>query len=110
MDQPKATQQTLKVLEAFLERPLEARHGFDLLGPTGLRSGTLYPILIRLQRLGWLASHWEEGERRGPRRRLYLLTAEGEPAARKLVAERAGGQRFMNPAGAPRTAPAGGSV
>jgi DNA-binding PadR family transcriptional regulator len=44
-------------------------------------------MLIRLERLGWLASRWEENEENGPRRRLYRLTAEGEPAARSLLVE-----------------------
>jgi PadR family transcriptional regulator, regulatory protein PadR len=85
--QPKATKPTVRVLEALLERPTEERHGFDLLEETELRSGTLYPILIRFERLGWLTSSWEESDRQGPRRRLYRLTAEGEPAARRLVAK-----------------------
>lgn len=78
--------QTVKLLEALLERPRDERHGFTLIEATGLRSGTIYPLLIRLEKLGWLESRWEGSERSGPRRRLYRLTAEGEPAARGLLA------------------------
>lgn len=84
---PKATKPTRRVLEAFLENPTEERHGFDLLEPTKLKSGSLYPILIRLQKLGWLKRRWEEDDEPGARRRLYALTAEGEPAARRFIAE-----------------------
>lgn len=83
---PRATKTTVKVLEAFLERPTEERHGFRLLEETGIKSGTGYPILLRFEKLGWLSSHWEETDEPGPRRRLYRLTAEGEPAARRLLA------------------------
>ncbi len=86
-ERPKATRSTLKVLEAFLEDPTEERHGFDLLGPTGLKSGSLYPILIRLHKHGLLQRRWEGKDGPGARRRLYMLTAEGEPVARRLVAE-----------------------
>jgi PadR family transcriptional regulator PadR len=107
--QPKATRTTLKVLEAFLERPLEERHGFDLLAPTQIKSGTLYPILIRFERIGWLSSRWEDTERPGPRRRLYRLTAEGEPAARRFVAAAKTPTRHVSGRlGSP--APAGGTA
>lgn len=85
-DQPRITLQTLKVLAVLLERPTEEVYGMELLEKTGLRSGTLYPVLARLERLGWLGSEWEEidPEKVGrPRRRFYRLTAEGEPAARR---------------------------
>lgn len=84
---PKKTKQTIRLIEAFLERPTEETHGFDLIDLLKIKSGTLYPLLIRLENLGWLESHWEESARTGPRRRLYRLTAEGEPAARKFIAE-----------------------
>ncbi|HWO83598.1 MAG TPA: helix-turn-helix transcriptional regulator, partial [Solirubrobacterales bacterium] len=67
-------------------------HGFDLIEPLKIKSGTLYPLLIRLENLGWLESRWEESNRPGPRRRLYRLTAEGEPAARRFLAEAKAGK------------------
>src|SRR5436309_1613293 len=40
--------QTLSVLEALLEEPAAWRYGYDLSRETGLKSGTLYPVLMRL--------------------------------------------------------------
>ena len=50
----------------------------------GLASGTLYPILIRLENLGWLTSRWEIEEPeilQRPRRRFYMLTGYGRTRA-----------------------------
>lgn len=72
--------QTLRVLECFLENPAEQLSGSDVHKRTGLPSGTLYPILLRLEAAGWFVSRWEsiDPSRAGrPRRRLYRLTASG---------------------------------
>jgi DNA-binding PadR family transcriptional regulator len=64
------------------------RHGYELSQQTGLKSGTLYPLLIRLSDLGWLEARWTEPEREGrPPRHEYRLTEEGEALAREQVAE-----------------------
>lgn len=48
--------------------------------------GTVYPILERLERAGWVRSEWEsDTERTGPRRRLYELTEGGLGAARATI-------------------------
>jgi PadR family transcriptional regulator PadR len=57
------------------------RHGFDVLDATELPSGTVYPILRRLEREGLVSAAWEDAaiahaEQRPPRR-YYELTAEG---------------------------------
>ena len=57
------------------------RHGFDILDATGLPSGTVYPILRRLEENGLASSRWEhmrlaQQEQRPPRR-YYALTASG---------------------------------
>lgn len=58
------------------------RHGFDILDATGLPSGTVYPILRRLEQDGYAKSRWEaaklahEGQR--PPRRYYELTRDGD--------------------------------
>lgn len=57
-------------------------HGFDIMDATGLPSGTVYPILRRLDREGLLVSAWErqadaQKEQRPPRR-YYDITAAGE--------------------------------
>lgn len=77
---PRITGPTLKVLRELLTRPREELSGAEIARSTGLASGTLYPILFRLEKSGWLASHWEEveaSEAKRPRRRLYRLTGLG---------------------------------
>ncbi len=75
--------QTLSVLSALCEEPSQWRHGYALAGQTGLKSGTLYPILIRLADRGLVEACWQEEPAPGrPRRHLYRLTAAGLPALR----------------------------
>ena len=70
--------QTFAVLESLLERPAQWRHGYALSQQTGLPSGTLYPILMRLEKLAWLETRWEEPGKLGrPPRHLYRLTGQG---------------------------------
>lgn len=59
--------------------------GLRIVKESGRPSGTVYPILDRLERQGWIRSTWEElGSRESPPRRLYEFTDEGETAARTL--------------------------
>lgn len=72
--------QTLKVLEAFLEDPTAELAGADVRKRGHLSSGTLYPILLRLESAGWLVSRWEKVDPATvgrPRRRLYRVTPTG---------------------------------
>jgi len=70
--------QTLAVLTALTARPSDWRHGYDLARVTGLKSGTLYPILVRLADREIVEACWEEGEPAGrPRRHLYASPATG---------------------------------
>lgn len=81
---------TLRVLGSFLADPQAERYGLELAAELDLRSGTLYPILGRLERVGWLQSRREEIDPRAagrPRRRLYRLTGAGEFAARDAIDE-----------------------
>ena len=81
--------QTLRVLEAFLENPADPLSGADVHKRSGLASGTLYPILLRLESAGWFVSRWEavDPSRVGrPRRRLYRLTATGVARASEIFA------------------------
>jgi len=69
------------VLDAIAGR---IRHGFDIMDATGLPSGTVYPILGRLGRDGYVRSRWEAAataarEKRPPRR-YYEVTAAGAKA------------------------------
>lgn len=60
--------------------------GLQIIKRSGRPAGSVYPILERLERSGWVTSSWEDAvERSGPRRRLYRLTAEGTVAARDAV-------------------------
>ncbi len=69
--------QTLHVLEEFLDAPLEWKYGYDLSRETGLKSGTLYPILIRLSQRRWLETRWKATVPGMPPRHLYRLTPRG---------------------------------
>jgi PadR family transcriptional regulator PadR len=78
-----------KVLRAFLDDPSAARYGFDLMQATGLPSGTLYPILARLERAGWIRGRSEAIDPAvagRPARRFYELSDEGLRAATRELA------------------------
>ena len=79
--------QTLLVLAALQEEPSQWQHGYALAGQTGLKSGTLYPILIRLADRGLVEACWQEEPAPGrPRRHLYRLTADGLASAAEALA------------------------
>lgn len=79
--------QTLLLLNALLEDRLSWQHGYGLSKETQLRSGTLYPILMRLCDRGWLESKWQQPEEAGrPPRHLYRLTAKGAAYALEQIA------------------------
>jgi DNA-binding PadR family transcriptional regulator len=61
----------------------EWRHGYDLCREAGVKSGTLYPMLIRLADQGLLDAEWREAEKPGrPPRHAYRLTPKGLALAR----------------------------
>jgi DNA-binding PadR family transcriptional regulator len=74
--------QTLLVLEAFLVQAEEWKYGYDLSRVTGLKSGTLYPILMRLAEKQLLETQWEAGELGRPPRHMYRFTPDGLRFAR----------------------------
>jgi PadR family transcriptional regulator PadR len=83
------TLQTLRVLEAFLDQPSQSLSGSDVQKRSGLASGTLYPILLRLEAAGWFVSRWETVDPSAvgrPRRRLYRLTSAGLARASDVFA------------------------
>ena len=83
---PNRSSQTNKFLAAMLEDPLAWRYGYELLKKTGLQSGTLYPLLIRLSDQGLLEAQWREPEKAGtPPRHVYRLTSDGLALARAQV-------------------------
>jgi PadR family transcriptional regulator, regulatory protein PadR len=87
---PNTSPQTHRVLELLLESPRSWHYGYALSQLTGLKSGTLYPILMRLSAQGWLETRWAEPEQPGrPPRHTYRLTGEGARSARTTLAEAA---------------------
>jgi PadR family transcriptional regulator PadR len=86
--EPRLTAQTFKVIGALMERPRGELSGAEIGASTKLPSGTLYPILVRLEDAGWLQSRWESEDPAllgRPRRRYYRVTAEGVRSVRKVV-------------------------
>ncbi|HET9257817.1 MAG TPA: helix-turn-helix transcriptional regulator [Pseudonocardiaceae bacterium] len=78
-----------KVLRVFLDDIAEPRYGFELMQQTGLASGTLYPILARLEAAGWLTSHLEDidpGIEGRPARRFYRISQAAARIARDELA------------------------
>jgi PadR family transcriptional regulator, regulatory protein PadR len=89
-----------KVLRAFLDDPTAPRYGMELIRVTGLPSGTIYPVLARLEHAEWLVSEKEaidpllEGR---PPRRYYTLSPEGAARARHEVRALAEELHFDSP-------------
>jgi DNA-binding PadR family transcriptional regulator len=89
-DHPRFSRQTLAVLAALEADPSAWRHGYLLAKQTGLASGTLYPILIRLAERNLIEACWEDEQPAGrPRRHLYRLTSDGLVAGRAALAQAA---------------------
>ena len=74
--------QTALVLAEFLQDEQEWRYGYDISRNTGLKSGTLYPILMRLAEHRLLETSWETVETGRPPRHMYKLTRDGMRYAR----------------------------
>src|SRR5437763_875662 len=82
-------------------------HGFEILkrleeagsGALTLKEGSLYPALYRLEAAGLVKAQWEDNDtpRRGPRRRIYRLTAKGR---HRLEAARGEFRQFVSVIGA----------
>ena len=87
---PRLSHQTLRVLKVFTDQPRQQVSGADIARAIKLGSGTLYPILDRLEKAGWLVSEWEGAEPSDlhrPRRRLYRITGLGQQHANKAFQE-----------------------
>ncbi len=69
--------QTLLLLDAFLQQADDWKYGYDLSRVTGLKSGTLYPILMRLAERQLLETQWETADPGKPPRHMYRFTPEG---------------------------------
>ena len=80
----------LKVLRVMIDAPLRQQYGLQLMHGAGLKSGTLYPVLARLERAGWIDGEWEQEPHRGrPPRKFYKLSEDGMALARTALAEAA---------------------
>lgn len=90
---------TLLLLDALSQRPRTWQYGYELSQVTGLKSGTLYPILMRLGDRGLLESQWQPAVQPGrPPRHVYRLTAAGAAFARTAAAREAAaeGDRLLD--------------
>jgi PadR family transcriptional regulator, regulatory protein PadR len=86
---PRMTLPTQLVLRAMLAEPSREMYGLEICEAAGLPSGTIHPILARLEHLGWAESRWEEIDTREegrPKRRYYQLTKDGAEHARNALA------------------------
>lgn len=98
----KLSPQTLLVLEAFLDHPADWKYGYDLSRVTGLKSGTLYPILMRLADRKLLETEWEAANPDSlgkPPRHMYRFTPGGLQFARErraTLTSGAVGQPILN--------------
>ena len=84
------SKQMLALLEALSAQTQQWRHGYDLMKETGLLSGTLYPLLMRMTDQGLVEAEWREPEQLGrPARHAYRLTAAGVALAHEATSARA---------------------
>jgi PadR family transcriptional regulator len=86
---PRMTLPTQLVLRALLVEPTREMYGLQIGQAAELPSGTVHPILARLEGCGWLESRWEDidpAKEGRPRRRYYRLSAEGAESARTALA------------------------
>jgi PadR family transcriptional regulator PadR len=86
---PRMTLTTQLVLRALLEDPAHEVYGLEICAQAELPSGTIHPILARLEKIEWLESRWEDAdphEEGRPRRRYYRLSPDGAERARIALA------------------------
>jgi len=77
----------------------QPEYGYALMKATGLKSGTLYPILMRLTDRGFLMASWEEPQSPGrPPRQTYQLTAKGRRYAKDVLAPKVSGSNILGEA------------
>jgi len=80
----RVTPATALVLESLLAA--DRVWGLAIVKEAGKKPGTIYPILDRLESVGWIGGEWDaEAARKGPRRRYYRLVAEARPLALDYV-------------------------
>lgn len=78
MNRPRALSQQALAVVAILADTHEWHHGYDLMARAGVQSGTLYPLLMRLEAQGMLQARWVDSPEPGrPPRHVYKLTPAG---------------------------------
>lgn len=86
--EPRLSRQGILVLKAFIEKPAKELCGADIMKMAGLSSGTLYPILMRFEKMGLVSSEWENRDPKDlgrPRRRLYRVLGKGQTIAHQVL-------------------------
>src|SRR5690349_5546921 len=86
---PRMTMPTQLVLRALLADPAVELYGAEIGAAAGLMSGTVHPILARLEGIGWVESRWEDVDPSAagrPARRYYRLTGAGAEQGRTELA------------------------
>lgn len=68
------TNRMKRILRELAQDPNGGHYGLDLARAAGLKTGTIHPELVRLERAGWVESTWEDETAERPRRRLYQIT------------------------------------
>jgi PadR family transcriptional regulator, regulatory protein PadR len=110
---PRMTIPTQLVLRVLLGEPTKEMYGLEICAGAGLPSGTIHPILARLEGLGWVQSRWEDidpEEEGRPRRRYYQLTKDGAESARIALAQITTPVSTLGGALRPAPRPAGGNA
>ncbi|MFF5228460.1 helix-turn-helix transcriptional regulator [Dactylosporangium sp. NPDC000521] len=98
---PRITPQTEAVIRVLLQHPTRAQYGRAIADEAGLASGTIHPILARLEQARLIESHWESDEESAaepgrPRRRYYRFTEDGAERARLALAEAYARRKRLN--------------
>jgi PadR family transcriptional regulator, regulatory protein PadR len=102
----RASYPTQLVFQALLDASPEHVYGVEMIETTGLPSGTIYPILDRLEHRDLVTSHWipvQAGTQRR-HRRYYSLTEEGRHVAQRETAEHRDALRLLLTRKAPDSA------
>lgn len=103
---PRMTLPTQLVLQVLLDEPDKEMYGLEISNAAGLASGTIHPILARLESAGWLTSRWEDADpttEGRPRRRYYRLNPNSVSVVKAALAKKqgaAGGLALLRPSSA----------
>src|SRR5262245_8719528 len=98
------SEQTTVVVLALAQDPTKWHYGYDLCQQTGLKAGSMYPILMRLADRGFLETSWESDIPVGrPPRHLYRLTEAGLELANELTETKAQAAKAKRASLRPRT-------